>query len=257
MNEYYVKKAAAYMRYQDFPGKDTTILFIHGLGCASSFEYPQVVAQKELCNHRRILVDLLGAGYSDKPLDFEYSVSAHAEYVKNFVYDLDLKHFILFGHSLGGPVAIELSKLCADKVKCLILSEANLDPSVEGASSYSIARFSEKHFVETGFYELIEECKKSGNTMWAASLANWAPFAAYRFSQSAVSGGNPSWRSLLYGLPVQRGFIFGEESLPDQDYEELKQQGIHVETVLNAGHSMAWDNPQGLSFAISQCLEGK
>ncbi len=231
MNEYYVKKAIAYMRYHDFPGEDTTILLIHGLGCACSFDYPQVVTQQELCNHRRILVDLLGAGFSDKPLDFDYSVSAHAEYIRDFIEDLGLKSFILFGHSLGGSVAIELAKMCANKVHCLILSEANLDSSVEGAISYEIAHFTERYFVDKGFY---------------------GPVAAYRFSQSAVNGGNPSWRNVLYGLSIRRGFIFGERSLPDKDYEELKQHGIKVETVLQAGHSMACENPTGLAFAIKE-----
>jgi len=33
--------------------------------------------QRELQNHRRILVDLLGAGFSDKPDDFDFSVVSH------------------------------------------------------------------------------------------------------------------------------------------------------------------------------------
>lgn len=34
-------------------------LFIHGLGCAGSFDYPEVAAQTDLIEHRRILIDLL------------------------------------------------------------------------------------------------------------------------------------------------------------------------------------------------------
>lgn len=58
------------MRYHDLPGKGMPILFIHGLGCAGTFDYPEVAAQDSLKNHRCILVDLLGAGCSDKRLDF-------------------------------------------------------------------------------------------------------------------------------------------------------------------------------------------
>ncbi len=89
MNEYYIKQYNISMRYQDFPGNECPILFIHGLGCAGSFDYPQVATQNKLKKHRCIIVDLLGAGYSDKPSDFEYSVSAHASYLKNFVDDLE------------------------------------------------------------------------------------------------------------------------------------------------------------------------
>ncbi|MGL6197765.1 MAG: alpha/beta fold hydrolase [Lachnospiraceae bacterium] len=255
MDKYFVEEAASYMRYHDFPGEDTPILFIHGLGCASTFDYPQVAAQKELNGHRRILVDLLGAGYSDKPLNFIYSVSAHAAYLKSFLDSLDLKSFILFGHSLGGPVVIELAKMCADKVQCLILSEPNLDPSEEGAYSYMIAQFPEKYFIEKGFREIIAESKNNGSTMWAASMEIWTPAAAYHLSQSAVQGGTPSWRKTLYELPVSKGFILGEKSLPYEDYTEMKRHGIHVEVVDRAGHSMAWENPEGLALAISRRLE--
>lgn len=42
MKEYFVKQANCILRYNDFPGKEIPVLFIHGLGCAGSFDYPQV-----------------------------------------------------------------------------------------------------------------------------------------------------------------------------------------------------------------------
>ena len=101
VKEYYIHELNCRMRYYDFPGNDIPILFLHGLGCAGSFDYPQVVAQRELEGHRRILVDLLGAGYSDKPENFEYNVRSHVSYLKAFVESLGIKAFVLFGHSLG------------------------------------------------------------------------------------------------------------------------------------------------------------
>ena len=61
MREYYIKEIDAYIRYQDFHGEETPILFIHGLGCAGSFDYPQVATDSKLVKHRCILIDLLGA----------------------------------------------------------------------------------------------------------------------------------------------------------------------------------------------------
>lgn len=255
MNEFYIKNIGAYLRYQDFSGDLVPMLFIHGLGCAGSFDYPQVAAQQELAGHRILLVDLLGAGYSDKPTNFEYSVYAHAQYLKEFVDYLGLSELILFGHSLGGSVAIELAKMCGEKIKQLILSEANLDPSVEGAASYKIAQYSERYFVEKGFVEIIEESKRNGNTMWAATLSNWEPLAVYRFSKSGVEGGNLPWRKMLYDLSMKKSFIFGENSLPNKDFDQLKRHDIYVETVANAGHSMAWENPLGLARAILRCID--
>lgn len=64
MKEYIVDNMKNKMRYYDLPGEDTPILFIHDLGCAGSFDYPEVTAQSDL-NHRRILIDLLGSGFSE------------------------------------------------------------------------------------------------------------------------------------------------------------------------------------------------
>ncbi|MCO7125388.1 alpha/beta hydrolase [Sporolactobacillus shoreicorticis] len=255
MNEYFVKKANAVLRYNDFPGPERPILFIHGLGCAGSFDYPQVAAQASLKNHRCVLVDLLGAGYSDKPNDFTYTVKDHAAYLKDFVESLGLKSFILFGHSLGGAVALSLADQCGEHVERIILSEANLDKSDEGSASKYIADFDQNDFLTNGFRRLVEESRESGNQMWAACLSLWSPKAAYLISKSAAEGQQPSWRELLYALDCPKTFIFGERSLPDSDTQVLKEHGVSIEIVENAGHSMAWENPRGLAETIGKSIQ--
>lgn len=252
MKEYFIRKTGSIMRYQDFPGKGTPILFIHGLGCAGSFDYPEVAAQDALKNHRRILVDLLGAGYSDKPDDFGYTVEDHAEYLLGFLDCLNLGKFILFGHSLGGAIAISLADQCRDRLHRLILSESNLDPSPEGSASKYIAGFTMRDFIDYGFGGLIKDSREGGNEIWAASLSAWLPKAAYLLSESAAAGGSPSWRGLLYPLKCPRTFLFGENSLPDPDAQILAEHGIRIEIVKRAGHSMAWENPEGLADAAGR-----
>lgn len=255
MKEYLINKTGYVMRYQDFPGEDMPILFVHGLGCASSFDYPEVAAQNSLKNHRRILVDLLGAGYSDKPNEFTYIVEDHARYLQEFINFLNLGPFILFGHSLGGAVALALADKCQDRLHQIILSESNLDKSSEGSTSKYIADFEMPSFVNREFDKLVRDSYENGNEIWAASLSVWSPKAAYLMSKSAVEGGNPSWRSILYSLKCPKTFIFGEKSLPDSDMKVLTEHGIRIEIVEHAGHSMAWENPEGLAFAISRAIQ--
>ena len=238
MKEYKIKGTVYKIRYNDFYGDSIPIVFIHGLGCAGSFDYVEVASALG-SEHRIILVDLLGAGYSDKPLLFKYTVSSHVKYLKEFIEDLNLEKIILFGHSLGGAIAIELSALLKSRVNALILSESNLEPSTPGSASF------EKKLIE---YE------KSGNTMWTATLRSWLPKAAFELSVNAVSGGKVSWRELLYRLEFPKYFIFGEKSLPDADFDKLTEHGILVEVVPNAGHSMAWENPDDFAQAIKRCL---
>lgn len=252
MREYKIRGTNYKIRYNDFHGELTPIIFIHGLGCAGSFDYVEVASILGT-NHRIILIDLLGAGYSDKPLSFKYTVDSHVKYLKEFIEDINLEEIIIFGHSLGGPIAIELCDLLMDRVRTLILSESNLDPSSYGSASFEFANFSEND-LDMLFKKKIVEYEKSVNTMWVSTLKNWLPKAAFEISVNAVNGGEISWRNLLYKFEIPKYFIFGEKSLPDADFEKLNEHGVKIEVVPNAGHSMAWENPEGLAQAIKKCL---
>lgn len=249
MKEYIIDNENNKMRYHDLPGKDTPIVFIHGLGCAGSFDYPEVATQTDLIEHRRLLIDLLGSGFSDKPEEFLYTVKAHANYLYNFVKDLKLDKFIIFAHSLGGPIAIELAAMCIENIETLILSESNLDKSSPGLLSYEFGNYQEDDF-KNGIFDEVVKSNRIDNSLWAATLSVCSSTAISRISKSAVAGGNPSWREILYSLNCKRTFIFGEYSLPNDDEIELERQQINIEIVKSAGHSMAWENPKGLASAI-------
>jgi hypothetical protein len=253
MREYTIRNTRFKIRYNDFYGEGLPILFIHGLGCAGSFDYVEIATKKEFLGHRRILIDLLGAGYSDKPLDFNYVVKNHAKYLSEFLEDLGLEQVIVFGHSLGGAIAIELCSLCEKRIERLILTEPNLDPATKGRTSWAVAQYTEENYKKS-ITRLIQYCESGKNTMWAATLKNWLPEAAYQISRDAIVVRENSWRSLLYSIKVPRYFIFGEKTLPSTDFEELPKHNITVKVVENAGHSMAWENPEGLAEIISSCL---
>lgn len=253
MREYTIRNTRFKIRYNDFYGEGLPILFIHGLGCAGSFDYVEIATKKEFLGHRRILIDLLGAGYSDKPLDFNYVVKNHAKYLSEFLEDLGLEQVIVFGHSLGGAIAIELCSLCEKRIERLILTEPNLDSATKGRTSWAVAQYTEENYKKS-ITRLIQYCESGKNTMWAATLKNWLPEAAYQISRDAIVVRENSWRSLLYSIKVPRYFIFGEKTLPSTDFEELPKHNITVKVVENAGHSMAWENPEGLAEIISSCL---
>ncbi|HPH96136.1 MAG TPA: alpha/beta hydrolase [Anaerolineaceae bacterium] len=242
------------MRYHDLEGEGIPILFIHGLGCASSFDYPQVAVMKDLAGYRRILVDLLGSGFSDKPDGFDYTMSGHAEYLADFIASLSFDKVILFGHSMGGAVVLSLAARCPECLAGVIISEENLDAG-GGFFSRQVAAYTEEDYVTVGHEKMVANSRREGNTQWAASMAVSLPRAIYRQSRSLVEGGTPDWRDTLYALTVPRTFIFGEQSLPDPEQERLAGQGIQIEIVPAAGHSMAWENPEGLAAAIRRGID--
>ena len=81
-----------------------TLLLLHGLG-ASAERWENVIpffAKK----FRVIVPDLIGFGYSDKPM-VDYTTDYFAEFVSKFVNKLGIKKLNIIGSSLGGEIAAE------------------------------------------------------------------------------------------------------------------------------------------------------
>lgn len=253
MRAFRVASASADILFHDLPGAGTPIVFIHGLGCASSCDYPAVACDRELAGRRALLIDLLGSGYSERPPDFSYSIDAHAGTVAELLRSVIAGPVCLFGHSMGGAVAIALAVMLGDDAEALVLAEPNLDIG-GGYFSRKIAALSEGAYLAGGHDETVEAARRDGNVIWAGSLAASAPYAVHRESVSLVEGSTPSWRDQLYGLRLPRTVIFGERSLPDGDFDRLPKHGCRVDVVPQAGHSMAWDNPGGLAAALGRAL---
>lgn len=83
-------------------GQGEPLLLLHGI-TTYSFIWRKVVP---LLSDKFdvIALDLLGCGDSDKPLDWSYSLAAHAGYVKDFLDALELPKVHLVTHDLGGGI---------------------------------------------------------------------------------------------------------------------------------------------------------
>lgn len=253
MKEFTLADTHAVLRYHDLPGDDIPLIFIHGLGCSSSFDYVNVATMPELSLHRRILIDLPGSGYSDKPAAGDYTIASHGHHIAELLAHLQIEQCILYGHSMGGTIAISLALHIPSRLLALILSEANLDAG-GGFFSQQIASYNELDFVAAGFEQILQQNRCNGNQQWAASLSVTLPAALHRSARSLIAGETPSWRESLYAMTVARTFIFGSRNLPDPDVEDLARHGIRIDTVADAGHSMAWENPAGLAAAIKRAI---
>ncbi len=241
------------LRYHDMPGDGPPLLFIHGLGCASSCDYPAVAGDPALSGRRMLLVDLLGSGFSDRPADFAYTIEAQARTIVALVEHLGLASIDLFGHSMGGSIAIATAHRLGEGVRRLVVGEPNLDPG-GGVASRKIAAMSEADYVAHGHDALVRASRADGNATWATSLSLTAPWAAHRGATSLVVGGRPTWRAMLYATRAPRTLLVGSQTPPDPDTQELPRQGVNVAIVPDAGHAMAWQNPSGLSQAIARAL---
>ena len=113
------------IRYID-SGSGIPLVFIHGFG-ASIYSWRKNL--DPISKYHRICApDLPGFGYSDKPLDADYTIDAYAEFIIQFMDKLQIQQAILVGHSLGGGIALLASLKYPSRVKALILLDAEAYP---------------------------------------------------------------------------------------------------------------------------------
>lgn len=249
MNSFYSQQAGCTVRWQELPGHGDPLVFIHGLGCASSYEYPLIVCDPHFGARRAILIDLPGSGYSDKPVAFSYQTSAQAHVVIELLDYLGLPAYWLYGHSMGGSIAIEAAELAGSRLRGLIVSEPNFHAG-GGAFSRGIAAQTEDNFVRGGYQTMLD----TENSPWKGCLQNNAPWAVWRGATSLVQGVMPDWGERFTQLPCPVWLIFGALSLPDSDVDEMRQQGIEVKIIEQAGHAMSWENPSALAQTLAECI---
>ncbi|VEB43785.1 acetoin dehydrogenase E2 subunit dihydrolipoyllysine-residue acetyltransferase [Chromobacterium violaceum] len=123
-----------------------------------------------------------------------------------------MREFDLYGHSMGGSVAIELATLLPDRIRRLVLAEPNLD-SGGGAYSRALASWSEADYVARGHREIIRTFG-ADSPNWAGSMAIASPLAVHRAAKGLIAGSAVSWREQLRALSMPRRIIFGENRCP-------------------------------------------
>jgi len=259
MRSLYLPQPKAHLRYFDLPGIEPACVYLHGLGCAASSDFPPVAVRPPLNRYRSLLIDFLGFGYSGRPAGFSYSLEDHAQTAALLLDHLGLNGCVLIGHSMGGSVAITLAARRTDLVSALVAAEANLDPGV-GTLSSQIASFSETDYVASGHRKMLRAAVLDGlrgdmaMAAYAASFGLADPLGTHRSAVGLLRGTEPSMRRNLVELTLPRAFVFGQQNLPDPDETRLAKKGVDVLIIPGAGHAMMEDNPDGFAEVIGGWL---
>ena len=104
MQEKFVNVEGHKIRYLESGGKRKTIVLIHGLG-ASAERWEFVIPHFN--QHYRVIVpDLIGFGYSDKPL-VDYTEDFFSNFLGKFLQEIGLKKTNIIGSSLGGQITAD------------------------------------------------------------------------------------------------------------------------------------------------------
>ncbi|HEY9515023.1 MAG TPA: alpha/beta hydrolase [Gemmatimonadaceae bacterium] len=103
-------------------GKGEPILLIHGFP-TSSYLWREVVPLLP-AGRRIVVLDLLGYGRSDPPLDRDLSIKGHAERVIALLDALRISYAAIVGHDLGGGIAQFLAVHHPTRVERLCLVDS-------------------------------------------------------------------------------------------------------------------------------------
>ncbi|OZC79638.1 hypothetical protein CH251_01855 [Rhodococcus sp. 06-462-5] len=232
------------------PGdSEPAMVFLHGLGSAGVPAFGAIATDSAFEGRERLLPDLLGFGFSDRPHDIGYSLDDHAAAIADMLDRRNLSSVDLVGHSLGGSIATVLAYRRPDLVGRLIVLEPNLLPW-DGTASIEIARKTEGEFVESGISELIT----AADPEWASTLRVADPVALHRTAVGLCVGPEPTIRSMFESLTVPRVFGYGDRTGPPSQEAELISAGVEVVRVADAGHVMMADNPAGVVEVLRAAL---
>ena len=118
MEEKFVEIDGNKIRYLESGSSINTLVLVHGLG-ASSERWQYVLPFFE--NDFHVLVpDLIGFGYSDKPIA-DYTIDFFSNFLEKFLISLNIEQTNIIGSSLGGQIAAEYASSHSQNVDKLIL----------------------------------------------------------------------------------------------------------------------------------------
>lgn len=132
----------------------TPVLLIHGIPDSSESWIP---VMKQLSQrHPVYAVDLAGYGYSGWPDNHDFSLSAQAGYLREFMEQLGLEQAILVGHDIGGGIAQILAASQLRGIRYLVL----VNPAMGNDWPALEVRMLSTPFVGIAAFTLLE------NSMW-------------------------------------------------------------------------------------------
>ncbi|MEO2265370.1 MAG: alpha/beta hydrolase [Nitrosopumilus sp.] len=155
MKEKFIQIDGNKIRYLESGDSKKTLVLIHGLG--ASAERWNSVIPLFTDKYRVIVPDLIGFGYSDKPL-VDYTSEFFTEFLENFFTESNIIHPYLIGSSLGGQISVEYTASHPDDVEKLILVSPSgiMKQSTPALDAYIMAALYPNEQNAKNAFELME-----------------------------------------------------------------------------------------------------
>jgi len=147
----YIKLRNVNINYIEKGKEGNNILFLHGLGGnTSTFRY---CIEKISKNNKIYALDLKGFGYSERPLNSNYSLEEQAKILLEFLNKKNITKVIAVGHSMGGEITLLAYNMNPEKFSKIIL----IDSSGLENSPRFLLKFINQPIVDVIYYNLFNK----------------------------------------------------------------------------------------------------
>lgn len=239
-------------------GNGNALVFLHGFLETSSMWEPYIKIFSK--THKVITIDLLGHGKTPC-LGYIHTMETMAETVFAVVKELRLRKLHIFGHSMGGYVALAFAEMYPDYLKglCLINSTSRADSAerkVNRDRAIKAVKHNHKQFIRisitnlfrpknrTIFAEAVKEVKKEALTTSLQGIVAALEGMKIREDREV----------LLHFSPYKKMMIIGKHD-PVLDVEDLLDQTKNSEVdvdIFPDGHMSHIENKEDLIFSIQK-----
>jgi pimeloyl-ACP methyl ester carboxylesterase len=233
------------------------MLCVHG--SAAHAHWFDFVAPGFTADHHVLSVDLRGHGESEWVSPPKYFYSDYAADLNAAVEALDLRHFVLVGHSMGGAISLLYAATYPGRAKSLIVVDTtvNLSPERIAAMREVGARPGRAYATQE---ELIARYKlRPGNSLADPEIVRYIASHSARQAQDGnwtlkfdrdvyatreVSDGRPSWNKIKIPTLLVKGDRSGR--LSPEVIADVKARCPQAEVVEVSGsdHHVTLDNPK-------------
>ena len=253
------------IRWHEIDGDGPPVICLPGISFAAVPSFLSIVTAPALAGRRSIMLDYLGSGASDPAADGRYDLDAHVSTVAEVIDALGSGPAAVVGHSMGGTVGIALARDYPDLVSHLVVGEGNV---VGGGGGHSrrIASQSLGEFITSGFQAFVSDIEsdaRAGSQAQAAIAHSWRRAEAVGLHGNArmLVGLTEEFLADFLSLTLPRLFVYGARSHPSAtgqttpdapDPAVLRDAGIEIETLAEAGHLLGMENAVGFADIVAR-----
>jgi 2-hydroxy-6-oxonona-2,4-dienedioate hydrolase len=251
------------IRYlEDGPSDCKTLIFLHGIG-ASAERWSRVIPTLSR-DYRVIAPDIIGFGYSDKPV-VEYTMDFFIDFFESFLDNLGISEASIIGSSLGGHIATEFAIRFPHMVEKLVLvSPAGMmRKSTPTLDRYIMAALYPEY---QRVYEVFSEMVYDSNTINQETLMDFVnrmnlPSAKYAF-MSTLSGIRyaPRLTGRLSNITAPTLLMWGENdtTIPLAEYAHQYNEIPNMEELVvikKCGHIAPIERPATFNRIVLRFLK--